>query len=137
MSQFSNLLGAMLAGQAAAMTEQQRCRALEQASEINLAERKAMSAQLEAATREYRAAKYKHLTEIADVCNEIEALVDTMRSMLVKYVEQRYEDEVKPHDMAYREAYNKSKADLVAAYTAAGEIINDNAGNGRCSSRDD
>lgn len=137
MSQFSNLLGAMLAGQAAAMTEQQRNQALHEADEINLAERRAMAAEFDDATKGYRAAKYKHLTEIAEVCNEIDALVDTLRSMLTKYVEQRYQDEVKPYDVAYRQAYDKSKADLIAAYTAAGEIINDNAGNGRCSARDD
>lgn len=137
MSQFSNLLGAMLAGQAAAMTDKERSQALIEADEINLAERKAMSVEFEEATKGYRVAKFQHLTEIADIFNEIDAMLDTTRSMLTRYVEQRYEEEVAPHKEAYMAAYNKSKADLVAAYTAAGEIINDNAGNGRCSSSTD
>lgn len=138
MSDFSNLLGMMLAGQAAALSDEQKYDCLKEADQRRSMAFQEATSELGAAIEPYRHAKNRHLKMVADMFNEIEALMDTTRSELVRYIEQRYTEEVRPHGERYDDKMNAAKQEWRDVYKAAGEVVEyEYTGDGRYSPKTD
>lgn len=123
MSEISNLLGMMLVGQAAALNDKEKLACLDEADKRRADAFEEATQELRHHIEPYRHAKNRHLKMIAEMFSEIEALIDTTRSELVRYVEQRYTEEVRPHGQRYDEKMNTAKAEWANVYKKAGEIM--------------
>ncbi len=108
MSNLNNLLGMMLAGQAAALSTENKWMELERVDKMRSDEFKEITETLTQQSEPYRKARWQDQKELNDMFNEFEEIIQSMREHLNRYLEERYHRETKP----FADEYNRRAKEI-------------------------
>lgn len=107
MSNLNNLLGMMLAGQAAALSTENKWMELERVDKMRSDEFKEITEKLTEQCEPYRKARWDDQKELNAMFSEFDEMMSDFRNRMNKYLEDRYRRETKEYTDEYTRRANE------------------------------
>lgn len=107
MSNLNNLLGMMLAGQAAALSTENKWMELERVDKMRSDEFKEITERLTEQCEPYRKARWDDQKELNALFSEFDEIMSSFRERMNRYLEERYRRETKEYTDEYTRRANE------------------------------